>query len=37
LEETSKYLKFSNEMYPQSMDAFGSFMEDILPEVDYEE
>lgn len=37
LEETSKYLKFSNEMYPQSIDAFGSFMEDILPEVDYEE
>lgn len=37
LEETSKYLRFSNEMYPESVDAFGSFMEDILPEVDYEE
>jgi len=36
LYETEKYLKFSNEMFPESIDAFGEFMEGVLPEVDYE-
>lgn len=36
LNETEKYLKFSNEMFPKSVDAFGSFMCGLLPEVDYE-
>lgn len=36
LYETEKYLKFSNEMFPESIDAFGGFMCDLLPEVDYE-
>ena len=36
LDETSKYLKFSNEMYPESIDAFGGFMRDLLPEVQNE-
>ena len=34
--ETSKYLKFSNEIYPESVNAFGNFMSGLLPEVDYE-
>lgn len=36
LEETSKYLKFSSELYPDTLDIFGEFMEGLLPEVDYE-
>lgn len=36
LNETEKYLKFSNEMFPESINVFGSFMYDLLPEVDYE-
>lgn len=36
LSETEKYLKFSNEMFPEAIDAFGSFMNGLLPEVDYE-
>lgn len=36
LDETAKYLKFSNEMYPESIDAFGEYMNGLLPEVDYE-
>lgn len=36
LDETSKYLKFSNELFPESIDAFGSYMEDLFSEVDYE-
>ena len=36
LSETEKYLKFSNEMFPESIDTFGSFMCELLPEVDYE-
>lgn len=36
INETAKYLKFSNELYPESIDAFGGFMSDLLPEVDYE-
>ena len=36
LGETEKYLKFSNEMFPESINAFGSFMCGLLPEVDYE-
>jgi integrase len=35
LNETEKYLKFSNELFPESVDAFGRFMNDLLPEVDY--
>lgn len=33
LNETSKYLKFSNEVFPESIDVFGEFMSDLLPEV----
>lgn len=36
LNETSKYLKFSSEMFPEAIEAFGTFMEDLFPEVDYE-
>ena len=36
INETSKYLKFSNELYPESIDAFGNYMSGLLPEVDYE-
>lgn len=36
LYETEKYLKFSNELFPESIDAFGSYMSGMLPEVDYE-
>lgn len=36
LYETEKYLKFSNELFPESIDAFGSYMAGMLPEVDYE-
>lgn len=36
LDETSKYLKFSSEMFPDAVDAFGNFMEELMPEVDYE-
>ena len=34
--ETEKYLKFSNELFPESIDAFGCFIEELMPEVDYE-
>lgn len=37
INETAKYLKFSNELFPDSIDSFGRFMSDLLPEVDYEE
>ena len=36
LDETSKYLKFSNEMFPDSIECFGDFMEGLMLEVDYE-
>ena len=36
INETAKYLKFSNELYPESIDAFGNYMSGLLPEVDYE-
>ncbi len=36
INETSKYLKFSNELYPESIVAFGSYMSGLLSEVDYE-
>lgn len=36
LNETSKYLQFSNEMFPESINAFGDFMNGLLPEADYE-
>ncbi len=36
LNETEKYLKFSSEMYPETTELFGSFMKDLLPEVDHE-
>ena len=36
LNETKKYLKFSSEMYPETTELFGSFMKDLLPEVDHE-
>ena len=36
INETAKYLKFSNELFPASIDAFGDFISGLLPEVDYE-
>ena len=36
LDETSQYLKLSNEMFPESIDAFGSYMDEVFSEVDYE-
>lgn len=36
IDETSKYLKFSNELFPESIDSFGGFMNGLLPEVNYE-
>lgn len=36
LDETSKYLKFSSELFPEAVGVFGNFMDDLLPEVDYE-
>ena len=36
LAETEKYLKFSNELFPESIDAFGNYMRGLLPEVDDE-
>jgi integrase len=36
LDETSKYLKFSSDLFPDAMEAYGTYMEEILPEVDYE-
>lgn len=35
INETEKYLIFSNELFPESIEAFGGFMKDLLPEVDY--
>ena len=37
LNETAKYLKFSNEIYPEAITDFGTYMEDLLPEVVYDE
>lgn len=37
INETEKYLKFSNELYPESIQVFGEYMSDLLPEVAYEE
>ena len=36
LNETSKYLKFSSELFPEAVETFGEFMEDLFPEVNYE-
>ena len=36
INETAKYLKFSNELFPEAIDTFGDFMSGLLPEVDYE-
>ena len=36
LDETSKYLKFSSELFTEAVENFGDFMYDLLPEVDYE-
>lgn len=33
LDETVKYLKFSSEMFPETVEIFGSYMDDLLPEV----
>lgn len=33
--ETEKYLKFSNELFPESIDSFGSYIKELLPEVNY--
>lgn len=36
INETAKYLKFSSDLFPESIDAFGEFMNGLMPEVDYE-
>jgi integrase len=36
LDETSKYLKFSSELFPDAVETYGTYMEDLLPEIDYE-
>lgn len=36
INETAKYLKFSSELFPESIATFGDFMNDLLPEVDYD-
>lgn len=36
LNETSKYLKFSNELFLEAIDCFGNFMDSLISEVDYE-
>ena len=36
INETAKYLKFSCDLFPESVDAFGDFMSGMIPEVDYE-
>lgn len=37
LNETEKYLKFSSTMYPEAMRSFEIYVEDVFPEVKYEE
>jgi integrase/recombinase XerD len=37
LRETEKYLKFSSELFPQSIDLFGEYTKQIFPEVNYDE
>lgn len=37
LKETEKYLKFSSEMYPEAIELFEDYTNQIFPEVDYEE
>lgn len=37
LDETQKYLKFSAQMYPETLECFESFTNGIFPEVTYEE
>ena len=36
LNETEKYLKFSSEVYPETTELFGTFIKELLPEVDHE-
>ena len=36
LNETEKYLKFSSEIYPETTELFGTFIKELLPEVDHE-
>ncbi len=36
LNETSKYLKFNSELFPEIVQIWGDFMHGILPEVDHE-
>jgi integrase len=37
LMETEKYLKFSNEMYPEALELFECYTENVFPEVAYEQ
>jgi len=37
LKETEKYLKFSSEMFPESMELFDDYTAQIFPEVNYDE
>lgn len=37
LRETEKYLKFNCEMYPEAMQLFHSYSQDVFPEVDFHE
>lgn len=34
--ETAKYLKFSNELFTEAIEAFGDFMNELLSEEDHE-
>lgn len=36
LNETQKYLKFSSEMYPEALQQFSAYTNNIFPEVNYE-
>lgn len=37
LKETEKYLKFSNELFPEAMELFGQFTTKVFPEVNCDE
>jgi hypothetical protein len=36
LKETEKYLKFSNELYPEALKSFENYTSQVFPEVTYE-
>lgn len=36
IRETEKYMKYSSELFPEAMDLFSAYSEDVFPEVTYE-